>query len=469
MDLKYLTQDYRLLQSKLKEAQGLGFSGSLPEWTDDEAQNQLLASQYDVSSLQDFYANTGGISSEMTAIYNEIQKYKDDLYTYEQLMNMYRSYRAQKFSPNAFQDVAEFFGDNSARTNFENQRIAGLRSEMQKILESQHTEDVTDPVIQAQKQRDAGLNPDLTGGISAQQAGSIDQSEQAPALINEGQQVFTQVVQDVMNVVTTGMSFAQNLQALQAGDFQIMSHEFDIYDKAMKGITKQLTYDLDERTLRIISDPYQLDKDGNRVYSEDEVNEAFTWYEESFWNTFDHNPFMSNRTKRKLKHMGSNNPKSSFTRTQMFNYLRDIYKGKQEAVSTMGNPFNNKGFEECIDIFSQYIQKTQVRIQELNAQFETDRLSYTEDKKSLGQLAGESDAKAFSADSYIKEYNKEVEEMWTNIMDALKKKDTWWSHLLRFLVPIARTSLTNLALPSVSHTTSSDNFGKTTSNSSWSF
>lgn len=452
MNTNHLGLAAKYLQAKINQAQQLGFSGAVPEWTDDAEQNEILAQQYDGTELLNFLntagiQSNGAVSDDMAKIYQEIQQYKDDPYIYKQLMNMYNSYLSQQFNPNLAQQIAEGLGDNSSRTNFENQRIAGLRSEIQKITESQHTEDVTDPINQAQKQREAGLNPDLMGGISAQQAGSIDQAEQAPALVNDGQQSFSTVVNEVMSVVQSGFAFAQHIQGLEANDISLGIQQMDFFNKSNDFLFNVVANALTEDEIKILLDPYGLDKDGKRLYDDEQISNAGLRFSSAITDVIQQDSRFSPALKRKFRRSFRISSRSPLVHNNIYKMFSDMYNNKKSAVEAGGDPRFSKSFETCLTIFGERMQRCYLDIEDLESKYKHDKLSArSEDGKSIGTLAGEAEIATSESEKYQRDYEKIINKMWDDIMIDLEKNDDFLSTFFRFLVPIIRTNFSNFRM-----------------------
>ena len=377
---------------------------------------------------------------------------------YNQIMNAYSQYASSIWSPNAWQSIGERFGDYAPWTNFEIQKMSNFNTAISEILNAQHQENYNDPVAQVQRLRNSGQNPDLTGGISSGQSGDIALPENLPAPQNDGYSAIPEIGSTVMQTVSLAMSMAQGVQALNAGEIQLGLDSLDLFDKSNSTILDSLGNALSEKEVRILLDPLGKDIDGNSLYSDDDRMKAFRKLGLAI-DTLGDDTRLPRSLRKKLKSSYRPGAGSIKAHTQLYSLLSDVYGKKKNAVGLAGDPFNRGGFEECLTLIGDHIQNTVYDVQKLTAKFETDRLSVTgEDGKSLGTLAGESDASAYTAEAYQKEYDSIVNKMWDSIMHDLQfgpDKDKWWSKLLRFAIPIVRLWLGNIKMPSVSHSTDS--------------
>lgn len=375
---------------------------------------------------------------------------------YQQIMNAYSQYTSSIWSPNAWQAIGERFGDYAAWTNFENERMHNFNTAISEILNAQHQENYNDPAQQVDRQRSAGLNPDLTGGISSGTSGDIALPDNLPAPQNDGYSAIPEIGSTVMQTVSLAMSLAQGVQSLNAGEIQLGLDSLNLLDKSDQSILNTLGNALTEREVRILLDPTAKDVDGNALFSDDERLKA-SFSLGNALSLLREDKRLPRTLRNKIAKSWTPGAGSIKSNTQLYNLLSDVYGKKKNAVGLAGDPFNRGGFEECLTLIGEHIQSTIYDVQKLTSKFETDRLKVTgENGESLGTLAGRSDASAYNSEAYQKEYDAIVNKMWDSIMKDLAQgpdKDKWWSKVLRFAIPIVRLWLGNIKMPSVSHNT----------------
>lgn len=442
--------------SSLDIAKQLGYTGS-------------SNSEFDTwfKSLSDLEKEA--ITSGNYALLSYIKAYQstDDPYRRQQLENSLNAYRSQSYEPNFFQRIGEdIFGDTSSRTNFINQTNDKLIQDIKGIQEGLHTEDYTDPASEVARKKAAGLNVDLTGGerIGSGQPGAIDEPELAPGVVNDGYSALPEIGSAVAQVFSMSMSFAQAFQGLSAGSIQIASEKLGLLDSVDNFLISQIGNRLTEDDIKSILNKDDKSSD-SRLASINKLQDVLGILTE------DRRLPRSVRKAMSSYHGRMLDPESIGVDSKLYSLIEGAYQHKKGAVENAGNPFTQGGFEECLETFGKYVNETVIRVQKLQAKYDSDRLSVSQDGKSLGTLAGEADAKAFSSAAFDKEFESIQNEMWSNIMTDLKKQNTWWSKILLFAVPIVRMWLNNLKMPSVSHTTSSgvDAKGNAISSSSSSF
>lgn len=171
---------------------------------------------------------------EFNVIRQEIEQYKENEYVYGLLMNAYRSYTSQVFSPNFLQKIGEMVGDNSSRTNFVNQQIAGLRQEIAEILKANHIEGLSSAVSEAADMKNAGINVDLQGGqgISPAEGADIDNNDMANPVVNEGSEVTSQIFSAGAQIVSFAMQAYQGFMNVKSLNLENMLKEFSLSENA---------------------------------------------------------------------------------------------------------------------------------------------------------------------------------------------------------------------------------------------
>lgn len=422
-----------------------------------------------VKKMDDVHNPWKGDYIDESAFMDWLKQYEGTDY-YNQYLNAFNAYNGQHFSPNFFQSWGEqWFEDTSARSNFENQRLSTFFDSLARIQDAQHQESYNSEPSQVERQRQAGLNPDLTGGVSPGQAGNVDNPELATPALNEGSSVVPEVASSAMQVISMGMSMAQGFQQLSSGELSLFGQQLNLLNDSDKIISEQLGKVLTERQVRILLDRDAKDGDNNPKWTTKEIREADLGLNNAI-SILSNDPRISRSLRKKISKSWKLGAGSIGADTKLYQLLKDSYSNKRGAVEGAGHPFTNGGFENCLDIFGKHINDTIIKVQKLTAKFETDKLSVKDENgDSLGTAAGKSDLAAYNSEATAKEYQKLVDDMWKDIMRDLQGEDTWWSHLLMFLVPIARSWLSNMSLPSVSHSTSMDSKGNAKSGTSWSF
>lgn len=196
----------------VSRSQGIGDS-SKADWDGNNMANVIPSGspQLDSSAFPE-------TSPELLQIRSEIEKYKDDPYIYSQLMNAYNSYAQQRFSPTLRQQLGEALGDTSARQNFANEQLSGLRDTIARIIEGKHKEEYSSETAQVQRMSQAGVNVDLNGGqgIAPGDPAGIDQTEANAPVVNSGQSDVGSIAQIGTNIVSFAMQMYTGFQNIRS-------------------------------------------------------------------------------------------------------------------------------------------------------------------------------------------------------------------------------------------------------------
>lgn len=181
-----------------------------------------------------------GVPSALEDVLSEIEKYKDNPYVYELLMNAYNTYAQQKFSPNFLQQISATFGDDSAEQNFINSQVAGLRQEIAEILKANHIEDVSSAFSELADMKSAGINVDLQGGegISPREGADIDNSDLANPVVNDGSQALTPLLQTGAQICSFALQAYQGFMSVKSLTLDNLQKELSV-SSSMKSLAWQ--------------------------------------------------------------------------------------------------------------------------------------------------------------------------------------------------------------------------------------
>lgn len=134
--------------------------------------------------------------------------------SYKKLVDPYLSYNYQQ---GLFDKIGNWFGINTKEDNYRLQMQDRARLALASQLDNQFQNDYNSQVSQAQRQRDAGLNPDLAGEASGDPAGQndqpfplIDQSAVDPA-----PEIFSDL-SSIFGIATSGLESVATFKSLLA-------------------------------------------------------------------------------------------------------------------------------------------------------------------------------------------------------------------------------------------------------------
>ena len=305
--------------------------------------------------LDDFQKNYYSYGdSQIWQYYLEAQKYKDsNPYYYEQMMSALNNYHSMKFSPNLLQKVGETLGDFSGRSNFENQNLANLNSEFQKIRESLHTEEYSDPSAELARRKAAGINDDLSGGSSlgSGNPGNIDQAEVPPGVVNSGESSVADVVTTSMNIFSSVLGFVQQIKGMQLQNAQLVGQE-------LEGLSSSNNWFRERLIARIPHDIFtgSYTDDDRSILFNKAIRDAVTDIE----NSADFG-YLSRSTRRYLRQSGAilSNGDSLENRALYQELYNRYLKSANENANYVADPRFSTDFdkwvENCVPYVKQYV------------------------------------------------------------------------------------------------------------------
>lgn len=384
----------------LERAQALGYSGS----------NELDFMNY-LNSIKDDELSQYKIwepNNPLVPYLEEALKYKDtNPYIYQQMMGAIRNYGSQSFTPSKVQEFMELLGDESARTNFNNQRVNNLEQAFSTIRESAHVEEVTNPINQIGLRKAAGLNDDLNGGssIGSQEPGNIDQPELNQAVLNNGDSSLPVIASAVSNVFSMTMSFISQVKNMQLQNAELASRELTTlrgsYDDAIKFLVGQMPEDM--FTKSYFDENGEVTKDFDKYHQE--LNNAL----DAFMRSYQFNSLPRN-TRKYLKSAFS----LGATRAGGVEG-RALYEKMYNAyLSTRKSNAEIRGDERFSESFGKWVEKSSDSINSFW-------------KSELGIKLAQ--ARTSGAEADIKEYSvdkvKSLDTLFQGIEDAIPDNEDW--------------------------------------------
>lgn len=154
--------------------------------------------QYDVFASDDSFWDD----------YNKLGAY------YKKLVDPYLSYNYQQ---GIFDKIGNWLGFNTKEDNYRLQMQDRARLALASQLDNQFQNDYNSQVSQAQRQRDAGLNPDLAGEASGDPAGQNDQPFPLidQSAIDPAPEIFSDLA-SIFGIATSGLESVATFKSLLA-------------------------------------------------------------------------------------------------------------------------------------------------------------------------------------------------------------------------------------------------------------
>lgn len=357
------------------------------------------------------------IKDELTpndnAYMEQIEQYKGTPY-YEQLANNPWLYsKNAAFSPTFLQGLSEsLLGDTSARDAYYGDLKNKQNQFLSEVLNAQHQEEYNSAGAQMQRERAAGLNPDLNGGsgIDAGAAADNDQpfSESPTSMFGSSDSV-KEVGSIILQAVSFGQSFVSGLQALG-------TQEIDMATKLQPIVSDYLDNNVSPWT-----------------YDEDTKQWLAPQFDESVLDDFSRKHFRSSRIRRAFKMQVHHNFGSAKQYARNFGFGLDASGKLRETGNelslrqTLGSLAPRD--VEPIVLIANELNEMAVEVQKYNAKFDRD---YAKEKSTHGKDFAESEvettklntaqAKAQEKQAHIDEIvNSSLERIFKMLEDQSKK------------------------------------------------
>lgn len=370
-----------------------------------------------------------------------IEQYKGTDY-YNQLLNAYNTYAGQQFSPNGLQSIGEFFGDMSARSNFNNTRWATFMDTLGRIQDAMHQENYTNPSAELARRKAAGINDDLSGAnqIGSGTPGNIDQADMATPALNDGSEVITSIAQYGISFVSQIMSFAQGIQSLRAGSLANIAQDLSNHSSAMDLIAEEVMNGLG------ISDIKDIDKVDSTAFID-------------FLGGLAKDNSFNSSTKRVLNRYYSTMKQDTGTaRIQALKMeLAQRYFNARRGVATeIAHPLFDDDFMEFVGNLGEKWFNLTFNLDKLRISYETSALSGAGNEdvgvpyNGLGASEYDSRKTSNEANSAIASQQKAVESFFSEIYKDLSTGDKWYHKLGLVFLPLFRGLVTSLLTPRTS-------------------
>lgn len=146
-----------------------------------------------------------------------IEQYKNNPELYKKLLqNPYMFSKQAPFSPTTLQSIMQGIGDFSAEDRY----YADLQSQQQQwlseALESFRQQDYNSPAAQVERERAAGINPEIANNVSPGNAAENDQPLQPSSSMDQANDTLQAISSIGVNIINTSFDVFQRLQGLRS-------------------------------------------------------------------------------------------------------------------------------------------------------------------------------------------------------------------------------------------------------------
>lgn len=373
-----------------------------------------------------------------------IEQYSSDPELYKYLMtNPHLLRNSGTYQPYWFEKFIGTSDTNELRYNA--QMKSEANSWLADALKEKHIEEYTDPAAEIARRKNAGINDDLTGGS---QIGAGEPANPSPEdtdtdlpynLSSQANEGAINTISSVMSAVNMAMNMASSFQALNAGEISMLNGEISNYSDFNKVLGEALSTNLSADELNAII----TDKEG----SSEALSKAMNFImSDTFLSSLP--PRLRKRFSR-LSRRGRGN--DIFTASQLQTILKSYSSERFDLANILGHPFYKKDFNDTIALISDYVSKYQIEYDKLWKDFDFDKLGVLDKETgmTLGEMEGQAQLASKRYEALRADSDAITEKLWNDIETHLKSKNTWWSNLLLFFVPFARSMANNARMPSL--------------------
>lgn len=228
------------------------------------------------------------------------EKYGEGSDYYEQAMNAYNAYASKTWNPNIWQAGSfNIFGDDSAFQGWQNDRLSIFEDALSRIGDASHQEGYNSAVEQAARLRAAGLNPELTGGVDAGEAGDLDNLEAARAPMNPGNSALQDIANFSQTLLQSTLGVYSSLQGIMGVSADLRAKDLQLTGSLTNEAWKVIT----DSTGEFINNGFaDLSSDTAEVWQDKKTGEARSKLTDAILERIDKLPY-GRRNKRKLKQL----------------------------------------------------------------------------------------------------------------------------------------------------------------------
>lgn len=381
------------------------------------------------------------------AYYDMIEQYKNNPDLYKKLLqNPWLFSKQAQFSPSLIQQIGQAFGDYSAFDSYYSQIQSNQQQWLSEVLEAFRQQDYDSPAAQVERERAAGINPEIANNITPGSAAENDQPMMpgASMQMNDGS--------DILKITEAGYSLVQNLMSMY-GQFQTMRganldnamREMSLYNKGSQNALDWLVHSL----------PSDLD------FNTDDFSSLSDVVLDAVEKRSNDLPYLSRKSRKFIGHFIGNfkatkDNKPTAYMSAMIEELKQRYAAaRKSAAYTASDPGFDKGFMEYVSEIGQAISiparelaKKQISADKAQADYTANRLS-----GSLGKEEREAASSSAKMEVSRKDSINQINQVFDKI-SGLSNGDKWYHVIGKFLAEIARSALisqilTGHGLPSV--------------------
>lgn len=288
----------------------------------------------------------------------EIEQYKNKSWYSYLLSNPWMWKFQGRFEPNLIQQFTGLFGDNSSEQNYINTIQSNRSQWLSEFLEKMRQEEYNSASAQVEREKIAGLNPDLNGNVDAGSAAENDQPILGSPQFGEDGNSLSSIASFFMNIYSLANGFAKDAVSMQSMMNNLTSEDLDINEKIVNATTNFIKGH--------IGSPKLVNSDNGSSYYE------FPELSLDVLDDYSSKMFRSRSGRNRFKKEVISSYGSARSNYARFGVLKDEADAKRALARSIGeNSVYGDEFEPMVDV-SRRLNKLSLDIQEYQSKYTSD-------------------------------------------------------------------------------------------------
>lgn len=357
-------------------------------------------------------------------------------------------YRNLTYNKSGWQSFLEGLGFRTKYDDFQEQAQINAAEFDAGIFSLMQQNQFNDPSAQSARMRAAGLNPDLLG--TGDVAGAASPTEDpngmnvAPTNETEGLDLVAKVSSNLLGIIPKTMSFLTSLSQLKGIRIENDAKELSFGSAAVDAAAKFFLEGVTEQDYR---DAFEKNDWANIL---DAAKKDSSYLSETL--------FSSKGARKRFNLAYGMHSRSLLAKMQQYKTYDEFEKDRKSLLTQHASPFYSPDDEAMESLLSSIVGPTerwQQKMAEINLRKANLRNPDAEQRLQNMQIANQTEYEATldaagqaSAENAANEAQQQQNEimsatnqLFSDIMENLRKSDTWWAKIAMALIGIARAQL----------------------------
>lgn len=360
-------------------------------------------------------------------------------------------YRKQTYNQSGWQKFLSGLGFRTGYDDWLDQTSTQIAEYDAGIMSQIQQDQFNSPAAMAERERAAGMNPDLLGiGDVAQAAGPTeDANGMIPQQSNDAEQfagIVSHVSSTVLNLIPTVMSFATQIKQLKGLRIENDMKELSFGSQAIDAATK---FFIEGVTPEQYREAFEKNDWTNIL---DAAKKDAKYLSETF--------FSDKRARKRFDLAYGMHSNSLLAELQKYKTYDEFEKNRKSLLSQRASRYFSDDDETMQSLLSSFLQPIEEYQQKMNdirlkysdkegenygARLDLEGTQIENQQEYENTIDPSQQAAAENAANRATQQEREIfeatNELFANMMNFLKKKDTWWSQLAMAFIGIARAQL----------------------------